>query len=100
VMTYYNPFDGTGHPYEGPVDLTLLGADGTVNCAAAFGNPANMGLNDLITCFGAGYGAQVVDVYPLFDGNALALTHIAKGDIHANNDGYAAIAAAFVAAAQ
>ncbi|MBI4203307.1 MAG: hypothetical protein HY532_09380, partial [Chloroflexi bacterium] len=24
VMTYDNPFDGTGHPYEGPVDLTLL----------------------------------------------------------------------------
>ncbi|MBI4198809.1 MAG: hypothetical protein HY533_06845 [Chloroflexi bacterium] len=99
VMTYYNPFDGTGSPYEIPIDMTLLGADMTVNCAA-LGNPVNVGLNDLITCIGAPYGAQVVDVYPLFDGNALALTHIAEGDIHPNNDGHAAIAAAFVAGAQ
>ena len=47
------------------------------------------------------FGATVVDVYPLFDGAALALTHIASFGvnpslaIHPNNNGYAVIAGAF-----
>ena len=103
VTTYYNPFDGTGSPLEIPVDITLLGADMAINCTAALGNPVNVGLNDLITCIGAGfapYGVEVVNVYPIFDGNAMALTNIADGDIHPNNDGYDAIADALIANAQ
>lgn len=99
VMTYYNPFDGTGSPFEPAIDAALLGVDGVVDCSA-LGNPANAGLNDLIACIGASFGVTVVDVYPLFDNNALALTHIASGDIHPNDAGHHVIADAFVQAMQ
>ena len=94
VMTYYNPFDGTGSVFEAPVDVALLGTDGVIDCAAN-ADPANVGLNDLIACIGSSFGAIVVDTHPLFDDEALELTHIAEGDIHPNNDGYAVIANAF-----
>ena len=99
VMTYYNPFDGTGSPFEPAIDAALLGADGVVDCSA-LGNPANAGLTDLIACIGASFGVTVVDVYPLFDNRALALTHIAFGDIHPNDAGHQVIADAFVQAAK
>jgi lysophospholipase L1-like esterase len=99
VMTYYNPFSGTGSIYEAPVDQALLGTDGTINCSANRTNAAKEGLNDLITCIGESFGVTVVNIYPLFEDNALALTHIAEGDIHPNNDGYAFIANAFIASA-
>jgi lysophospholipase L1-like esterase len=99
VTTYYNPFDGTDNPLEGPVDAALLGNDGTVNfdCAADPEEPNKLGFNDIIACSGGTLGAEIIDVYPLFNDAAPALTHIAEGDIHPNNDGYRAIADAVIA---
>jgi lysophospholipase L1-like esterase len=98
VTTYYNPFDGTGSPFEAPADAVLLGIDGRIDCLAAQVDPRNTGLNDIIACIGAAFGATVVDIHPLFDGKALALTHIAEGDVHPNDEGHRVIAGAvFVA---
>jgi lysophospholipase L1-like esterase len=98
VTTYYNPFDGTGDPREAPVDAALLGSDGAVDCAANLRDPVKVGLNDIIVCVGGPVGAEIVDVYPLFNDAAPALTHIAEGDIHPNDDGHQAIADAVIAA--
>ncbi len=75
--------------------MALLGSDRTVDCAAAAVDPANAGLNDLIACIGRQYGATVVDVYPLFAGRGLTLTHVAAGDIHPTDAGHLVIAGAF-----
>lgn len=99
VMTYYNLFDGIGHPLEPAVDRALLGGDLKIDCVAfhpVFGNPANIGVNDVIACVGQSFGATAVDVHPLFDGRALELTHMAVGDFHPNNHGHKVIAQAFV----
>ena len=98
ALTYYNPFSGTGSPYEPAADLALLGGDGVIDCVANAAASALVGLNDLIACLGAHYGATVVDVYPAFEGRGPALTNILAGDIHPNAAGYAAIAAAVRAA--
>jgi lysophospholipase L1-like esterase len=98
VTTYYNPFDGTGDPREAPVDAVLLGRDGAIDCAANLRDPVKVGLNDIIVCVGGLAGAEIVDVYPLFNDAAPALTHIAEGEIHPNNDGHQAIADAVIAA--
>ena len=95
VMTFYNAFSGTGSPYEGPADAALVGSDRIVDCTANAVDPSRIGLNDLLTCMGRLSGAEIVDVYPRFTGNALALTHIGAGDIHPNDAGYAVIANAF-----
>ncbi len=100
VMTYYNPFSGTGSPFELPIEAALLGVDGAIDCAAAATNPANAGLNDLIACIGSAVGATVVDVQPAFDGNGLGLTHIGVGDIHPNDTGHTVIADALVASVE
>ena len=100
VTTYYNPFDGTNDPLEAPVDTALLGSDSAIDCAANPGNPAKMGLNDIIACFGGLVGVEIVDIYPQFNDAAPALTHIAEGDIHPNDDGHRAIADAVIAAYQ
>ncbi len=98
VTTYYNPYDGTGNPLEGPVDAALLGNDGAVDfdCAADPEEPNKLGFNDIIACSGGALGAEIVDIYPLFNDAAPALTHIAEGDIHPNNDGHQAIADAVI----
>jgi len=95
VMTYYNPFSGTGSPFETPVNGALLGLDGVVDCAAAQANPQNAGLNDLITCTANFFGVPVVDVYPLFAGRGAELTHILENDVHPNNHGHRVIGDAF-----
>lgn len=100
VMTYYNPFLGAGNPYAefAPfADDALLGSDLVIDCSAPPGDP-RAGLNDLIACGGAAAGAAVADVYPVFGDRALQLTHIAAGDIHPNDAGYALIAQTFIAA--
>ena len=97
VMTYYNPYGGTGHPYEPFADGVLLGSDLAIDCAAPPGDP-RAGLNDLIACIGAASGAVVADVYPAFGDRALELTHIARGDIHPNDAGHSVIAQTFIAA--
>jgi len=92
VMTYYNPWSGTGSPYEPLVDAMLLGSDGRLDCS----NPAGWGMNDLIACLGTEAGADMVaNTYPTFAGKALVLTHIGEGNIHPNNAGYAQIASVF-----
>jgi lysophospholipase L1-like esterase len=97
VMTYYNPYGGTGHPYEPFADGVLLGSDLAIDCSAPAGDP-RAGLNDLIACIGAASGAVVADVYPAFGDRALELTHIARGDVHPNDAGHALIAQTFIAA--
>lgn len=94
VMTYYNPFSGTGNHYETAMDGILLGTDGRIDCAAT---GAALGLNDRIACIGAAKGARVVDVYPLFEGKGSRLTHIDALDIHPNDRGYDVITGAFLA---
>ena len=96
VMTYYNPFGGTGDPYEPFADRVLLGSDLVIDCSAPPGD-VRAGLNDLIACIGADNGAVIPDVYPAFDDHALQLTHIAEGDIHPNDAGYRVIADTFIA---
>ena len=97
VMTYYNPYSGTGLPYEAFADRALLGSDLVIDCSAGPGDP-RAGLNDLIACIGASSGAVVADVYPAFVGRGYELTHVATGDIHPNDAGYAVIAQTFIAA--
>jgi lysophospholipase L1-like esterase len=95
VMTYANPWSGTGSGYEGLAAMFLLGTDGTIDCA----NQGGWGMNDIIACVpqnpAFGGTIEVVDIYPSFLGRGLELTHIAEGDIHPNNHGYALIASLF-----
>ena len=103
VMTYYNPWSGTGSgspyvksPYEEAVDAVLFGADGVLDCS----NQAGYGINDIIACAGGAMGATVADVYPPFVGKGTRLTHVTElingmPNIHPNNAGYAQIAAVF-----
>jgi lysophospholipase L1-like esterase len=96
VLTLYNPFGGTGSPFEAPIDQGLLGLDLTVDCAAAQINPMNAGLNDIVSCTSAFFGATIVDGFQAVGDDALALTHIGDPgfNIHPNDDGYATIAKA------
>jgi hypothetical protein len=96
ITTYYNPFDGTGDLREDLVDTALQGSDGDVDCDAIPEDPKNMGLNDVIVCVGEVVGAEIVDVYPLFNNDAPELTHVAEENIHPNDKGHRAIADAVV----
>ncbi|MFQ5880829.1 MAG: SGNH/GDSL hydrolase family protein, partial [Dehalococcoidia bacterium] len=84
VMTYYNPFSGTGLPLEQVADEAV--AELNVTIVAAAGAPE--------------VKALVADVFPLFAGKAPQLTHITQlpPDVHPNDTGYALIAEALVAA--
>lgn len=95
VLTLYNPFGGTGSPYELPIDGALLGVDGSVDCTN-WSNPYNVGLDDIVACTAMYFGFNVIDGYAAIGDNALALTHIGDPgfNIHPNDDGYAAIAKA------
>lgn len=96
VLTLYNPFGGTGSPYESAVDLALLGSDGRIDCAALQTDPTAAGLNDVIACISQMVGATVVDGYTVIGDRALELTHIGDPgfNIHPNDAGYALIAKA------
>ena len=96
VMTYYNPFSGTGVQFEGAGELALVGADGRVDCDARTGEAPMDGINDIIVCAGRELGAIPVDVHPAFTGRGFELTHIGFQDVHANDRGYAVIADVFV----
>jgi len=102
VLTLYNPFGGTGHPFEAPVDLALLGTDLTVDCSAIQTDPTKAGLDDIVACTSMAFGAAVIDGYQVIGDNALALTHIGDPgfNIHPNDDGYALIAKAHRLAAR
>jgi lysophospholipase L1-like esterase len=96
VQSYYQPFSGTGVPFEASFDALWLGQDGVVNCAANAGRPQNVGLNDVIACTAKRYGATIVDLYPPFVGRGLELTHIADFDVHPNDAGHMVIAEALI----
>ena len=96
VMTYYNPFSGTGVQFEGAGELALVGADGRVDCDARTGEAPMDGINDIIVCVGRELGAIPVDVHPAFTGRGFELTHIGFQDVHANDRGYQVAAEVFV----
>jgi lysophospholipase L1-like esterase len=98
VMTYYNLWGGTGDPLEAVADAVLLGSDLAIDCAANLGDATKVGLNDLIACIGIANGAEIADGFGAVGDNALHLTHVAEGDIHPTDAGYAAIASAFMEA--
>ena len=95
MVTYPNPWSGTGLAFEPVAADALVGADGHIHCA---GGPKNVGLNDVLSCVGARFGAVTADLYPRALGRGLELTHIAVGDIHLNDAGHA-LAAAVIAKA-
>ena len=80
VMTYYNPYSGTGKAFEPLAEAAVTS------------------LNDLIASIGAQYGATIVDVYPQFVGKGSNLTGIdaTPPDVHPNDAGYEEIAKAFI----
>ena len=96
VMTYYNPFSGTGVQFEGAGELALVGADGRVDCDARTGEAPMDGINDIIVCVGRELGAIPVDVHPAFAGRGFELTHIGFQDVHANDRGYQVAADVFL----
>ena len=95
VLTLYNPFGGTGSPFEAPIDQAL-GWTSPSTARLPGSAPMNAGLNDIVSCTSAFFGAMVVDGYQTVGDNALALTHIGDPgfNIHPNDDGYEAIAKA------
>jgi lysophospholipase L1-like esterase len=96
VIAPYNPFSGTGSPYEAPTDQALLGADLATDCAGIALNLANVGLNDLIACIGASAGATIVDTHEPFRGRGIELTNMIVGDHHPNDAGHSTIADALI----
>ena len=98
VTTYYNPYKGTGSPFDLVTDGVLFGSDGTIDCAANSADFAKGGLNDIIACGAAAAGATTVDLYAVITDKALTHTHIATGDIHPNDEGYRLIADALIEA--
>ena len=103
TLTYYNPFSGTGHEIERPGDLALLGDDRRIDCKASAASRDDRGLNDIVACVAAELttdrlAVEVVDVQPTFVGRGFELTLIGLGDIHANDAGYAVMAAHLAAA--
>lgn len=84
VATVYNPFSGTGTPFDAAGDPVLEQMNAIVRQAAA----------------DAAVKATVADIAPAFKGKAPLLTHIAETppDIHPNDAGYRTIVDAFTAA--
>lgn len=87
LMTLYNPFSGGDPDFARVGDLALEGEPGT---------PFVEGLNDIIREAGPRYGTIMVELYPLFEGRSSEL--VAFDQIHPNDDGYAVIADALLAA--
>jgi lysophospholipase L1-like esterase len=84
AMAFYNPFSGTGQVVDAPGDLVAAQMTAQAK-AVATASPVN---------------AIWVDLAAVFQGKAPALTHIAEDppNIHPNDDGYRAIAAALTSA--
>jgi lysophospholipase L1-like esterase len=95
VMALANPWSGTGDPMEAFADDALMGADRRIDCAGA---PDDIGLNDVLVCTGRRFGARIADIYHPTLGRGLELTHIATGDVHFNDAGYALVADIFARA--
>jgi lysophospholipase L1-like esterase len=92
VMALANPWSGTGDPMEAFGDDALMGADQRIDCAGA---PEDIGLNDVLACTGRRFGARIADIYRPTLGRGPELTHIATGDVHFNDAGYALVADVF-----
>jgi lysophospholipase L1-like esterase len=85
VLTYPNPWSGTGLAFETVASDALVGADGHIDCA---GGPDDVGLNDVLACVGARFGVLTADLYLPALGRGIELTHIATGDVHLNDVGH------------
>lgn len=87
LMTLYNPFSGRDPEIALVGDLALEGEEGT---------PFPTGINDIIRDTGPRYDAVMVELFPLFEGQAREL--VSFDLIHPNDEGYAVIAAELLAA--
>jgi hypothetical protein len=94
AMAYYNPasgLGGAGRPYPEPVaDRGLLGTDFVLDCKTTAGT--RVGLNDVIYQEAGRRGVLVADPYLAFKEGAQSFM---ADDVHPNDAGHAAIAAAF-----
>lgn len=84
------PFPAAGATALRGVETLLQGSDGRIDCA---GTGAAIGMNDLIACIGARYGATYVDGNGAFAGREAQL--ISKDGLHPNDAGHAVLAHAF-----
>jgi hypothetical protein len=93
-MAYYNPASGLGddgQPYsERIADRGLLGTDLVVDCEITAGT--GVGLNDVISQEAGRRGVLVADPYLAFKAGGQSFM---ADDVHPNDAGHAAIAAAF-----
>lgn len=87
VLTLYNPFSGRDPEITRIGDLAIEGEAGT---------PFEEGINDIIRDIGPRYGVHLVEIFPIFDGRSEEL--VAFDLIHPNDDGYALMANAVIAA--
>lgn len=90
TMAYYNPGSGLGNATEESYDLELLGTNKTLN---ATDTGADIGLNDVILQESQSRGLPMANPYQRFKDGGQAF--IANDELHPNDSGYAAIAAAF-----
>jgi lysophospholipase L1-like esterase len=87
VLTLYNPFSGRDPQITRIGDLAIEGEAGT---------PFEEGINDIIRDIGPRYDVHLVEIFPIFDGRAEEL--VAFDLIHPNDEGYALISDAVLAA--
>jgi acyl-CoA thioesterase-1 len=83
----YDPFSGSGLPFEELADLALEGREGS---------PFEEGLNDVIRSIAGEHDVPVADWYGAFQGKSAEF--IAQDQIHANDAGYRAMTDALIAA--
>jgi lysophospholipase L1-like esterase len=83
----YNPFSGSGLPFEELAELALEGREGS---------PFEEGLNDVIRSIADEHGVAVADWYGPFQGKSAEF--MAPDRIHANDAGYSVMADALIAA--
>lgn len=83
----YNPFSGSGLPFEELAQWAQEGHEGS---------PVEEGLNDVIRSVAGEHGVAVADWHGAFQGKSAEF--IAPDRIHANDAGYRAMTDAFIAA--
>jgi lysophospholipase L1-like esterase len=83
----YNPFSGSGLPFEELAEWALQGREGS---------PVEEGLNDVIRSVAGKQGVPVADWHGPFQGKSAEF--IAPDRIHANDAGYAVMTDALIAA--
>jgi lysophospholipase L1-like esterase len=83
----YNPFSGSGLPFEDMAEWALEGREGS---------PVEQGLNDIIRSVAGEHAVPVADWYSAFEGKSAEF--IAPDQIHANDAGYTAMTDALIVA--